>query len=310
MIYAHAGIRPGISEEIMATTSPAGFNVDKLRDRVRAEYDRVAREPRGNFHFHRGPEYACRLLRYDPEELATIPAESTASFAGVGNPHRIGPIEPGETVLDIGCGAGMDLLLAARRAGPSGKAIGVDMTPAMLELVKRGALKTGLWQNIEVRRGIAEELPVETESVDVVISNGVINLLPEKDRAFREVCRVLRPGGRLYLADVVAQRELSLAARSDVDLWAASIGGALPEAELYEIIAGVGLTDGEIVERFDCYEGTSVKVKLSKDLYLQGINFFARKPGGRFDTADVQKNRQSPDNRSKSRHGLTLGQES
>ena len=205
----------------MAAIRPVGFNVDKLRELVRAEYDRVARQPNGNFHFHRGPEYACRMLRYDPKELATIPAESTASFAGVGNPHRIGPIEPGETVLDIGCGAGMDLLLAARHTGPSGKAIGVDTTPSMLELAKRGALKTGLWQSIEVRRGMAEELPVETESVDVIISNGVLNLSPDKDRAFREVYRVLRPGGRLYLADVVVQRELSLAARSDVDLWAA-----------------------------------------------------------------------------------------
>jgi arsenite methyltransferase len=208
-------------EKIMATTCPVGFNVDKLRELVRAEYDRVAREPDGTFHFHRGPEYASRVLGYDPEELAMIPAESAASFAGVGNPHRIGPIEPGETVLDVGCGAGMDLLLAARRAGPSGHAIGVDMTPAMLELARRGALKAGLWESIEVRRGMAEELPVASESVDVVISNGVLNLSPNKDRAFREVYRVLRSGGRLYLADVVVQRELSLAARTDVDLWAA-----------------------------------------------------------------------------------------
>ena len=150
-----------------------------------------------------------------------FPRNRTASFAGVGNPHRIGPIEPGEIVLDIGCGAGMDLLLAARRASPSGQAIGVDMTPTMLELAKRGALKTDLWQNTEVRRGMAEELPVASESVDVVISNGVLNLSPDKDRAFREVYRVLRPGGRLYFADVVVQGELSLAARSDVDLWAA-----------------------------------------------------------------------------------------
>jgi arsenite methyltransferase len=205
----------------MAAICPVGFNVDKLRELVRAEYDRVAREPYGNFHFHRGPEYACRMLRYDPQELTKIPAESAASFAGVGNPHRIGLVEPAETVLDIGCGAGMDLLLAARRTGPSGKAIGVDMTPSMLELAKRGALKAGLWENVEVRRGMAEELPVETESVDVIISNSVLNLSPDKDRTFREVYRVLRPGGRLYLADVVIQRELSLAARSDVDLWAA-----------------------------------------------------------------------------------------
>ncbi|HYT58292.1 MAG TPA: methyltransferase domain-containing protein [Verrucomicrobiae bacterium] len=205
----------------MAASCPIGFNVARLRKQVSQTYDRVAREPNGNFHFHRGPEYACRMLRYDPGELATIPTESTASFAGVGNPHRIGPIVPGETVLDIGCGAGMDLMLAARRSGPSGKAIGVDMTPAMLELAKRGALKAGLWQNTEVRRGIAEDLPVESGSVDVVISNGVLNLSPDKDRAFREVYRVLRPGGRSYLADVVVQRELSLETRSDLDLWAA-----------------------------------------------------------------------------------------
>ena len=205
----------------VVASCPTGFDVARLRKQVSQIYDRVAREPKGNFHFHRGPQYACRMLRYNPGELATIPEGSTASFAGVGNPHRIGPIEPGETVLDIGCGAGMDLMLAACHAGSSGHTIGVDMTPSMLELVKRGALKAGLWENIEVRRGIAEELPMESQSVDVVISNGVLNLSPDKDRAFSEVHRVLRPGGRLYLADVVVQRELSLAARSDVDLWAA-----------------------------------------------------------------------------------------
>jgi arsenite methyltransferase len=270
----------------MASTCPVGSNVDRLRELVRAEYDRVAREPNGTFHFHRGPEYACRMLRYDLEELRTIPPESTACFAGVGNPHLIGPIEPGKTVLDIGCGAGMDLLLAARRAGPSGKAIGVDMTPAMLELAKRGALKSGLWQNTEVRRGVAEELPVESESVDVVISNGVLNLSPDKDRAFGEIHRVLRPGGRLHLADVVVQRELSLATRSDIDLWAARIGGALPEAELYHITAQSGFVDGAIVERFDCYAETPAKANLSKDFCLMGVNFFARKADARSDTAD------------------------
>jgi arsenite methyltransferase len=205
----------------MATKCPAGFDVAMLRQLVRAEYDRVAREPDGNFHFHRGPEYACGVLLYDADELALIPPEATASFAGVGNPHRIGPIEPGETVLDVGCGSGMDLILAARRVGRFGHAIGVDITPSMIELAKRSALKTGLWENIEVLRGSAEDLPVDNESVDIVISNGVINLSPDKLRALGEMYRVLKPGGRLYLADVVVQRELSLAARSDVDLWAA-----------------------------------------------------------------------------------------
>ena len=203
----------------MATTCPAGFNVDRLRQLVRAEYDRVAREPDGKFHFHRGPHYAAAMLRYGAQELATIPEESSACFAGVGNPHRIGPIAAGETVLDVGCGAGMDLLLTAKRIGPLGRAIGVDMTPAMIERAKAAALKADLWRTVKIRRGMAEELPLETETIDVVISNGVLNLSVNKVRSFSEIFRVLRPGGRFYLADVVVQRELSPAARSDINLW-------------------------------------------------------------------------------------------
>jgi len=205
----------------MAVTCPLDFDREKLKDLVREEYDRVAREPEGKFHFHRGPHYAASVLGYDANELALIPTVSTASFAGVGNPHRIGVIEPGEIILDVGCGAGTDLLIAARHAGPNGRAIGVDMTPSMLELVRRSALRIGLWENVEVRRGYAEALPVESETVDVVISNGVLNLSPDKLSAFGEIFRVLKPGGRLFLADVVVQRELSLAVRRDADLWAA-----------------------------------------------------------------------------------------
>ena len=205
----------------MAASCPSGFDVTRLRKQVSRTYDRLAREPNGNFHFHRGPQYAAHMLGYDAQEMAMIPEESSECFSGVGNPHRIGPIIPGETILDLGCGSGMDLLLAARRTGATGRAIGIDMTPAMIERAKSAALKAGLWQNIEIRRGMAEELPVAGQSVGVVMSNGVLNLSPDKDRAFREIYRVLRPGGRLYLADVVVQRELSLSARRDVDLWAA-----------------------------------------------------------------------------------------
>jgi arsenite methyltransferase len=205
----------------MAMTCPAGFNIEKLRQLVRAQYERLAREPDGNFHFHRGPRYAVGMLVYDAQELAMIPEESTASFSGVGNPQRIGGIGAGETILDVGCGAGMDLLLAAQRIGATGHVIGVDMTPAMIERAKCAALKTGLWKNVEIRRGMAEELPVESETVDIVISNSVLHLSADKPRWFAEIWRVLRPGGRFYLADVVIQRELSLAVRSDVDMWAA-----------------------------------------------------------------------------------------
>ena len=202
----------------MATSCPIGLDVDQLRREVSFIYARVADDPSGDFHFHRGPDYAASLLGYDAAELAAIPAANSASFAGVGNPHCVAAIEAGETVVDIGCGAGTDLLLAARKVGPRGKAIGVDMTPAMAERARTGARAMGL-DHVDVRVGDALELPVESGSIDVVISNGVINLTPDKDRAYAEAFRVLKPGGRFQLADIVVANELSEKIRSDIDLW-------------------------------------------------------------------------------------------
>src|SRR2546429_6075375 len=135
-------------------------------------------EPEGEFHFHGGPAYAAEFLGYDAGELAALPPDCTASFAGIGNPLAIGPICVGETVLDIGCGAGMDLLLAAKRTGPKGHAIGVDITNAMVERARKSATAAGLHQ-VEVRTGDATSLPVADGSIDVVSSNGVLNLVPE-----------------------------------------------------------------------------------------------------------------------------------
>jgi SAM-dependent methyltransferase len=202
----------------MATSCPIGLDLDQLRREVGFIYARVAEDPAGDFHFHRGADYAVSLLGYDAVELAAIPATSTASFAGVGNPHRVALIEPGETVIDIGCGAGTDLLLAARRVGPRGKAIGVDMTSAMADRARSGAREMGL-DHVEIRIGDALELPVESATVDVIISNGVINLTPDKDRAYAEAFRVLEPGGRFQLADIIVANELSEKIRSDIDLW-------------------------------------------------------------------------------------------
>lgn len=202
----------------MATTCPITLDTTKLREEVSLIYARVAADPNGDFHFHRGPGYAAEFLGYDPAELAALPAENSASFAGVANPHTIAPLKPGETVLDIGCGAGTDLMLAARHVGPSGKAIGVDMTPAMLKKSRAGAAAAGL-ANVELRQGDAEALPLEDASVDVVISNGVLNLAPDKEQAFSEIARVLKPGGRLQLADIVVGQELDLDVREDIDLW-------------------------------------------------------------------------------------------
>lgn len=261
----------------MALTCPVGFDVPRLRSQVLATYERVARDPEGDFHFHRGARYAVEYLKYDAAELAALPQECTARFAGVGNPLRIGPIRSGETVLDHACGAGTDLLLAARRVGPSGRAIGVDMTPAMREIATAAAARAGLQAVVEVRAGFFEELPVDDGSVDVVISNGVVNLSPDKERVFREIHRVLRPGGRVYLADVVVQRELKEAVRNDPDLWAACIGGALPEPEFATLALATGFAEPRIVERFDCFRDTSAEAKVSRDLRVHAVNFHARR---------------------------------
>lgn len=202
----------------MAVTCPIGFDVASLRGEVQSMYSRVAASPDGEFHFHRGPQYAATMLGYDANELTALPPEVTSAFAGVGNPHAIDRIPVGATVVDIGCGAGMDLLLAGRRTGPRGRAIGIDMTDGMRRRAAQGAMMTGL-AHVDVVNGDATHLPVEDRSVDVIISNGVLNLVPEKERAVAEIARVLRPGGRVQIADIVIGEILPDSALRDIDLW-------------------------------------------------------------------------------------------
>ena len=202
----------------MSTSCPIGLDVARLREEVRLMYERVAEDPSGDFHFHRGPAYAARRLGYDADALARLPSEITASFAGVANPHLAAAIREGEVVLDIGSGAGTDLLLAARAVGSTGRAVGVDMTDGMIAKARAGAAAMG-FAHVEVRKGDLHALPVADGEVDVVISNGVLNLAPDKIVAFREIVRVLKPGGRLQLGDILLDRELSEGTRSDIDLW-------------------------------------------------------------------------------------------
>lgn len=202
----------------MAVTCPVDLDTLELRREIQSIYARVAAEPSGNFHFHRGPAYAADRLAYDRIALDALPPDTTAAFAGVANPHRIAPLRRGSTVVDIGCGAGMDLLLAAQATGPNGRAIGVDMTEAMAARARAGAAALGL-AHVEVRVGDALDLPVDSESADAVISNGVLNLTPDKLRAFAEVFRVLRPGGEFLFGDIVVAAELSEDIRQNIDLW-------------------------------------------------------------------------------------------
>jgi arsenite methyltransferase len=199
----------------MSTTQPP-VDVDVLRDEIEKTYTDVSTDPAKDFLFPTGRSWA-EDLGY-PSELARVPERTVESFAGVANPHVLGRIEPGQVVLDLGCGAGTDLLIAAQMVGPEGRAIGIDMTPTMLERARASATEMGL-ENVELHQGLIESLPVPDESVDVVISNGVIDLVPDKDAVFAEIDRVLRPGGRLQVADVVIHTEVSEDARKRIDLW-------------------------------------------------------------------------------------------
>jgi arsenite methyltransferase len=200
-----------------AVRQQPAFDVDVLRDAIQEEYAEVATDPEKGFHFHTGRPLA-RLLEYADDWLIGIPESSIQSFAGTGNPFNLGELTTGERVVDVGCGAGIDSLIAAKKVGPEGRVIGVDMTPAMLEKARQAANETGL-ANVEFREGYAEALPVEEGWADVVISNGVLNLMPEKAAVLEEVSRVLKPGGRLQIGDILVQKAVPESAKRKIDLW-------------------------------------------------------------------------------------------
>jgi SAM-dependent methyltransferase len=198
-------------------TTKAPIDVDVLRSEIEKTYTQVSTEQEKDFIFPTGRSWA-RDLGYPEPELSRVPDETAESFAGVANHWVHGRVAPGEMVLDLGCGSGTDLLIAAQMVGPRGRAIGVDMTDSMLSRARESAATMGL-ENVELHQSLIESLPVEDAAVDVVISNGVIDLVPDKDAVFDEIDRVLRPGGRLQIADVVIHQEVSEDARARIDLW-------------------------------------------------------------------------------------------
>ena len=192
-------------------------DVVELRSEVRSHYAEVADHPDGEFHFHTG-RFATEQLGYDPVWLSDLPESAVEAFAGVANPFAWGLPGAGEKVVDVGSGAGLDAVVAAGAVGPRGAVVGVDMTPAMLKRATELATSLG-FDHLEFREGLAEDLPVADGWADLVISNGVLNLVPDKVGAYREVFRVLRPGGRIQIGDVCVEREVPEAAKRDIDLW-------------------------------------------------------------------------------------------
>jgi len=203
----------------MTVTLPSAIEVDltELRQAIQAEYAEVALHPTKGFHFHTGRPLA-RLLGYDDAWLVGIPEASIESFAGTGNPFSLGPLRSGEYVIDVGSGAGIDSLIAARMVEPNGQVIGVDMTPEMLAKARQNAAAAGL-TNVEFREGYGEMLPVPDAWADVVISNGVLNLFPDKIAGLRDMARVLKPGGRLQIGDILVQKAVPESAKRKIDLW-------------------------------------------------------------------------------------------
>lgn len=202
----------------MSETTPVpAVNLDELREAIKDEYRRVARSPDQGFHFHTGRPLT-RIVEYRDEWLEGVPENVISCFAGTGNPFLVAELHPGERVVDLGCGAGIDTFIAARQVGPEGQVLGIDMTQEMLAQARSAREQSGL-TNTEFREGHLEEIPVGDGWADVVISNGAINLSPDKKRVYSEINRVLTPGGRMQIADILVQKPVSQEAKERIDLW-------------------------------------------------------------------------------------------
>jgi arsenite methyltransferase len=258
------------------STAARTLDTQELEQRVKQMYQEVALEPQREFHFETGRALAERL-GYAPDDLDRIPAAAIQSFAGVGHFLDLAGIAPGETVLDLGSGSGMDSFLASLAAGRDGRVIGVDMTDEQFAKAMRLAAEAGI-DNAEFRQGYIEDPPVEAASVDCVISNGVINLSPDKAAVFTAVAKALRPGGRLALADIVSTEQLPEGVTCDASLWAACIGGAMQRDGYRDAIEGAGL---EIVEwrENEQYRFVSERADNAVRKYgVTSISLLARRP--------------------------------
>ncbi len=252
----------------------ATVDTRQLDSKVKEMYRQVAEEPGGDYHFELGRPLAERL-GYPGDVLDRIPAGAIESFAGVGYFFDLADLSPGESVLDLGSGSGLDVFFAADRVGREGRVVGVDFSADQLAKARRLAAEHGFDQ-VDLREGRIESPPAEDASVDCVISNGVINLSPEKDAVFAEAARVLRPGGRLAIADIVSEQQLKESIVCDADLWASCIGGAAQQDAYREAIEGAGLAIEEI--RDNPYKFISQRAVDASEKYgVKSVSLLARK---------------------------------
>ena len=255
-----------------------GLRKEQILGAVRKMYSEVATAPARPFHFPTGRE-ACRFVGYPDSWLETLPEAALESFAGVGFPFRADVIREGDRVLDIGAGSGTDALIAARLVGPRGRVMALDVTPAMLAKLRDNAALAGA-ENVQVIGGNVEAIPLPDASVDVVTSNGVLNLVPDKRAAFAEIWRVLRPGGRVQLADVVISRVVSDTARKDPKLWAECVVGAVVEEDYLDLFRAQGFAEVTVLRRYDYFAGSrsSETRTLARALGAQAAEITTRKP--------------------------------
>jgi arsenite methyltransferase len=250
-------------------------DTQELETKVKDMYRHVATEPNAGYHFELGRPLAVRL-GYPGDVLDRIPRGAIESFAGVGYFFDLAELRPGETVLDLGSGSGMDAFFAAIQVGPEGQVIGVDFTDEQLEKARLLASQEG-FANLDFREGRIEDPPADDASVDCVISNGVINLSPEKETVFAEASRVLRPGGRLAVADIVSEQQLKESIVCDADLWASCIGGAAQEEAYQMAIGSAGFVIDDI--RLNSYAFISERARNASEKYgVKSVSLLAHKP--------------------------------
>jgi len=248
----------------------------RLRAAIEDAFTNLALHPERRFHFVSGAPLA-RRLGYTQAMLDGVPREAIASFSGVGNPFRMKGIERGMCVLDVGCGSGVDALVASRLVGPRGSVVGIDMTAAMVERAQDSVSRSGA-ANVRIEWGHAECLPLPDASVDVVLSNGVVVLTPDKRDTFREIARVLRPGGLLRISDVVVQWRIPPYVSEATHLWTECIAGATWLEDYPPLLRGAGFEEPRVAEIFDVFAGTEVE-KNSSLFRARGANVTARLPG-------------------------------